>query len=66
MDEYMFYNRFFAMQSIKILLAFMKQISRNIKKYKFSLLGDMLEVKILRKVLDYSSIKSKAKVYVRT
>ena len=54
------------MQSIKILLAFMKQISRNIKKYKFSLLGDMLEVKILRKVLDYSSIKSKAKVYVRT
>ena len=37
----------------------MKQLSRNIKTYTFSLLDVIMEANILRKVLDYSFKENK-------
>ena len=42
----------------------MKRISRNIKRYQFSLPGVMLEVNILSKVFDYSFIENKVYTHI--
>ena len=42
----------------------MKRIRRNIRIYQFSLLGAMLEVNILRNVLDYRLQFHRKKVYI--